>query len=899
MLTIHTCTSADAVKGYFKSSDYYVDGVESDGRWGGKGAELLGLSGAVDWKSFESLADNLDPRTGKQLTARMNDKRRVAYDFTFSAPKSVSLLYEFSRDERILQAFEASIDETMRDIEREAKTRVRKGGAEYDRVTGNLAHAGFTHFETRPGPDGLPDPQLHRHVVTFNVTYDKSERRWKAGQFGDLKRDGYYWEAAFHSRLSHRMAELGYGVSKKGRFWEVDGVSQKLRDSFSRRTAEVEQLAEKLGVKDPKAKAKLGATSRKNKQKDMTHDDLRDYWVSRLTKTDKAALNEVTRKAADHVVDVNGMIEDRTQASVAFAVDHCFERTSVLPEKRVLMEALRHGFGSVLPEGVAKQSRVAGLFTTNVDSDILASTKGVLEEESRMIAFAREGRGTMRPLAGLASPQRGFTPEDQIERSNPAVLSKEHPATPSPERQQENATGSKLKSIEPVLHLSPEQQAACWHVWNSRDRVTLVRGGAGTGKTTMMQAAISGIDAPVTVLAPSAEASRGVLRSEGFEAADTLAKFLQDQDMQDDAEGGVIWVDESGLIGSRDMARLFDVAKRVDARIVLSGDGKQHASPARGAPLRILQDYAGLKPAELTDIKRQKGMYKDAVKSIEKGDLAKGFDKLDQLGWVLEVNDADRYRHLAAAYIGAVGAGESALVVSPTHSEGNRITAEIRQGLKAAGKIGVERQFSTLTNLNWTSAQVKDARRHEQEPGVVLGKFGAFREDQLAVAPGDLLRITQNGKSTDGNRLNNGSVYEVAGFTPKGGIVLTNKWEVPGDFRHFTHGYVTTSHAAQGKTVDRVIIGQSAESFPATNREQFYVSASRGRQQALIFTDDKEALKVEIQRSQPKAAAHDLFPKKWKRKLRDRMSKMKKYVIDRAQELMQLPPERTPSYERS
>jgi superfamily II DNA or RNA helicase len=75
-------------------------------------------------------------------------------------------------------------------------------------------------------------------------------------------------------------------------------------------------------------------------------------------------------------------------------------------------------------------------------------------------------------------------------------------------------------------HLSPEQAAAVQHVWNSPDRVILIRGGAGTGKTHMMKAAIAGIDKPVVVLAPPADASRGVLRKEGFAEADTLARLL-------------------------------------------------------------------------------------------------------------------------------------------------------------------------------------------------------------------------------------------------------------------------------------------------------------------------------------------------------------------------------------
>src|SRR5262249_42962013 len=155
----------------------------------------------VDARSYFALCDNLNPQTGEQLTARQNDMRRVGYDFTFTTSKDISVLYELSGDERILTAFRASVRETMEEIERGMKTRVRAGGKNEDRETGNLAYAEFVHFTSRP-VNGRPCPNLHAHCFTFNATLDETEGRWKAGQFGDLKRDAEYYEAAFHARFA-------------------------------------------------------------------------------------------------------------------------------------------------------------------------------------------------------------------------------------------------------------------------------------------------------------------------------------------------------------------------------------------------------------------------------------------------------------------------------------------------------------------------------------------------------------------------------------------------------------------------------------------------------------------------------------------------------------------------
>ena len=71
------------------------------------------------------------------------------------------------------------------------------------------------------------------------------------------------------------------------------------------------------------------------------------------------------------------------------------------------------------------------------------------------------------------------------------------------------------------------------------------------------------------------------------------------------------------------------------------------------------------------------------------------------------------------------------------------------------------------------------------------------------------------------------------GFTPEGNLVVDNGWVIGREFGHVAYGYVVTSHASQGKTVDKVLIGQSQQSLPASDRAQLYVSVSRGREQAM------------------------------------------------------------------
>ena len=302
--------------------------------------------------------------------------------------------------------------------------------------------------------------------------------------------------------------------------------------------------------------------------------------------------------------------------------------------------------------------------------------------------------------------------------------------------------------------------------------------------------------------------------------------------------------------------------------------------------IRLLEEEAGLVPAEIRDIQRQKGDYKEAVTALSEGRTEDGFRQLDKLGWIKQVNQADRYKMLASDYAGAVAQGKSCLVVSPTHREGECITDEIRGELRRTGKLGAEqRPFRVLENANLTAAERSDAVSylpgdvlvfHQNGKGFTKGqrlvvgespvplceaaKFQAYHASVLPLSPGDTIRINRNGQTGDGkHRLNNGAIFTVKKFSREGDIVLSNGWMVDKDFGHFNYGYVVTSHASQGKTVDRVLIGQSSQSFPASSREQFYVSVSRGRQQATVYTDDKKALLEAVRHSDDRLTATEFL----------------------------------------
>ena len=891
MLRFREIKDPKAALAYFGKSDgnYYLDGSDLHREVGGNGAKLLGLSETPDFDQFSRLLQGLDPNTGEQLTAKLIDNRVVARDVTASVPKGVTLALERG-DSRVHDVIWNAGRAAMADLEAYASTRVRKGGQQDDRLTDNIIWYGWEHPETRPNrDDGMPDMDRHIHFVVMNLTYDPVEKEWKAMKFRDIMDLRKYFDRRFDMHVASGMTDLGYEVETKLKSdgkggkryfsWDIKGMPQSAVAKFSRRAGVIDALADDLGIVDPRSKDKLGGTTRLHKLKDMTLADYRAYWDSRITPDESQAIGE-TIKAA--MLGKNPAPTNTADKAMQFAIGHEFERRSVVDWHDLAITAMERCMGGAKPDEILPEAEKQGVLL--VDGE--ATTKEVLAEEARVIAFAREGRGTCGPTGCARSePQFSSPPMGKVGEIRALDV---HGSAPPMSRLSASLSSGIQANGAPPSDLSPEQAAIARHVWNSTDRVILIRGAAGTGKTHTMRTTIEGIDRPVVVLAPSAEASRGVLRKEGFKDADTVARFLMDDDFQSKAKGGVIWVDEAGLLGIRQVRQVFEAADRLGARVVLQGDRRQHGSVERGATLRVLEEFAGLPVAELRDIRRQRGQYKAAVESLSKGNMLDGYDKLDDLGWVKHAEDN---KPLLDEYMAGLKAGKDMLVVSPTHAEGDAITADIRERLKEWGVVGGEEHaIKQLKPLNWTNAEKADLERYDGTEVMVFHRnsgtfkagqavkstdwkkgdyfknashFSVYSPAELPVAAGDTIRITANGKSKDGkHKLNNGAAYEVKGFDKDGDIVLENGWALKADFGHLTHGYVSTSHASQGKTVDRVLIAMGSESVPAMGAEQFYVSVSRGRESARVYTDmAPDAMREAIQRKDGRKSATELMGK--------------------------------------
>jgi hypothetical protein len=164
-------------------------------------------------------------------------------------------------------------------------------------------------------------------------------------------------------------------------------------------------------------------------------------------------------------------------------------------------------------------------------------------------------------------------------------------------------------------------------------------------------------------------------------------------------------------------------------------------------------------------------------------------------------------------------------------------------------------------------------------PSELAKRFEVYRPTEFALAVGDRVRVTAGGKTKCGkHRLNNGALFSVQGFTSRGDIVVDHGWVIDRDFGHLAQGYVVTSHASQGATVDKVFVGMSSESLPAVNQRTGYVALTRGKEKVEIYTDERtELLKAMSRPDEPMSAtelSQSTQPKanEWSRRLKGLLS---------------------------
>jgi hypothetical protein len=553
-------------------------------------------------------------------------------------------------------------------------------------------------------------------------------------------------------------------------------------------------------------------------------------------------------------------------AAVVWAEDHLFDRHPVVPEYELWRHALEHARGqNITVEQVREATRNRG-YIRDERHPHLVTSRAALDREWEVVCMARDGIRRFQPLSGAQS----------------------------------------ISSA----RLTSEQRVAVEQILNSRDFITLFRGGAGTGKSYALREVGNGLQRAghrIQVIAPQRQQVIS-LEQDGFSGVQTVSEFLVRKSMPEEA---IVIVDEAGQLGGKQMQQLLRYVRSRAGRLVLCGDTRQHGAVEASDALWAIEKYSGLRPAELNEIRRQdpaqgKTMverrqieeYRQAVREASIGKLGESFDRLDKQSAIVACSPFDQENRLAESYLDLASAGHSVVVVSQTWSEIHKVNDCVRAALKSRRLLGEEeRTVVALESVDLTDAQKRDRRFHtdgsvlvfnQDTAGFHKGETGRLRfitarglvvegerkirtirfehlsrltvcqPREMALASGDRLQLKANGKTARGQRLVNGELVTVDRVLVDGRIKLRDGRVLGKEYRQYVRGFAITSYASQGKTVDYVLFSDSAVK-EATNRQQWYVTISRGRKGVRIFTSDKTQLRENIVRADDRTLAMDLM----------------------------------------
>src|SRR5689334_15058038 len=484
MMTMSRAISAGQALDYYQQEftnsrdNYYSEAGEVKGRWSGRLADEWNLKGEVSSEQYERLVAGQDPHTGEQLVQAVKaretvnefgetivtSEHRAGWDATISAPKSVSLAALVGDDERVRDAHRESVNEALKGFEEYLQA--RGGGDKPAITTGKMVAAQFEHTSSRPDrTNGYAAPQLHTHVVIFNMTQTE-KGKVRSVQPLELYRSQQYATAIYRAHLAEKLQGLGYEIEVHPRTGapEIKGFSEAYLQESSPRREEVLKEAEQI----KKRLERDGITVADNAglKHAAAHNDRASKQYDRAEMRERALAMDVKHEnQARHLVNqarerqslrlAQDEITTRAQEAVTFARDNAVEREAVADMRHVMTDALRRNLGLTTYEAVTNEMRMRqerGEFI-----DILreqrspeATTQRMLKMEKENIQAVIDGKG-----------------------SSPAVVR----ASRVKDVVANSAQSNHVK-------LNANQQSALETLLSNDDQMVGLQGGAGTGKTT-------------------------------------------------------------------------------------------------------------------------------------------------------------------------------------------------------------------------------------------------------------------------------------------------------------------------------------------------------------------------------------------------------------------------------
>lgn len=859
-----------------QSEDYYQNGGEPPGKWFGEGAEILGLKNQVDSQDFSDLFKG--ELRGVKLVKDPAKKyeRAPGWDLTFSAPKSVSVMFSQAdqvESQKVREAQQKAVEKALAYVEE--KCGYTRTGAQGIFV--EKAKCVFSTFEH--GTSRAEQPQLHTHALMINVCVRED------GNTGALKTEKLYQHkmaagAIYRAELAYQLEQsLGVEILKDGFSFKVAGVSDKLCDHFSERRKEIEEKLEKLGLTSAIASSKIALSTRATKGK-ISRQDLIKEWkqagVSFGWSTKQ--LHGVIGKSTSQPEVI---LKNHAALAALEGIEEMMEQRSYFTEK----DAVR--FTCEFAQGRGVSADLA-----------LQATEDALKAEGMLslgIHFGEKHYTTEKHLkleAQMLDDVRSLKEGKVISVSESAI---------------QKAIQASANEGKPLIE---EQEKAVRHILQGEGRISTIVGDAGTGKTTVLKPVAQALKKSgyaVQGIALAGKAAEGMQEGSGIESG-TIASFLWTQDKikagwneKQAKEEFFDWVaeerknrgpqlgrkeifdpqwtpktrdksyanfckfsekfsigpktvlvmDEAGMTDTKQLAQVVQIVKDSGAKLVAIGDPKQLQAILQGGGFRGIADE--VQGPRLTEIFRQKNeKEKAAVKEMADGSVIKSLNHYAEEGR-LDISD-------------------------------DRDTAKSRI-IEDWSKKGVSRPEENLM-LGGRNVDVYELNQRAQEARIESGEIrgNSIEVGSAGFHQGDRVIFTRNQKSLG---VKNGNFGTVRGFNTMMGTVSieldgkgpsqdrTRKISLS-SYSDMRLGYAVTTHKSQGMTVKNAFVLTDEQMI---DRQMSYVQLSRVEHEAKIFTTKEEAgdklvdLERSMSRDREKIMAMELAKKELERKILEQQKK--------------------------
>jgi conjugative relaxase-like TrwC/TraI family protein len=755
------------------AEDYYSGEGEAEGYWLGDAAEDLGLQGKVDADQLTAMLTATNPANGEPLGLRHVEDGIPGFDLTFSAPKSVSVLWALGGHPvaaEVKAAHAAAVEAGLGYLQREACwTRRGAGGREFLEGNGFLA-AGYVHRSSRAG-----DMQIHTHVLIANATF--AEGRWTRlhhpSIYEHAKTASYIYEAHLRDELTRRLGvrwrEVVNGLS------DIEGFDPDHLRAFSTRH---QQILEAAG-EGASARARQIATlaTREAKDHDLTTESLRDVWREKaeevgLTRESIRATLGHERQAPEGRIAVADI-----EAVVTAHASH-FDRRDVI-------QAVANCLPAGAPGHEVEELADAYLATPDVIG-IATTAKGERFTTRAIWELEQKALGTVEVMAT----------RDDCAAASEIVVSRVLAKRPS---------------------MKPDQGAMVERLLGGGEGIIVVVGEAGTGKTYALTAAAEGWVASgveMRVAAPTWRAAN-VLRSEGLDAtsvASLLGEFDRAARRGEAALGhrSVLVVDEAGMVDSRNLARLIDHVQEADAKLVLIGDPAQLGEIEAGGLFASVA--ARTEPVVLDEVIRHRHeLEREGAKLIREGEGREAISIYQGAERVTVSDDPlARREAMVSDWWRSYEQGEDALMIAKRNAEVRELNALARQQMKAAGRLGGEE--IAVGGARFAAGDQVITRINDQRAGIYNRE--RWRVERVGEA---FQRLWLVGIDTRG-RVCVDSDYLGRLRERDGGPAIE-------------HAYAATTYQAQGATVDTAFVMAD----PSMDRQEFYVATSRTRDETYLY----------------------------------------------------------------